>query len=115
MITPKKETTQLEDQTSEYDSMTCLSYVAYPLSGRLCHPIPVMYEEHKGWYSNLINTAVGFVLHFWLHYVTPQLFISNYKLKSVAHMTWKTFMCQQKPSTHLLMISFHLSSKCQPP
>ncbi|KAJ9056568.1 hypothetical protein DSO57_1031642 [Entomophthora muscae] len=91
MITPK-ETTQLEDQTDEYDSMayTYLSYVAYPLLAAYAI-YSVMYEEHKGWYSFLINTAVGFVYTFGFITMTPQLFI-NYKLKSVAHMPWKTFM-----------------------
>lgn len=91
IITPK-ETTELEDQTDEYDSMayTYLSYVAYPLLAAYAG-YSVMYEEHKGWYSFLINTAVGFVYTFGFITMTPQLFI-NYKLKSVAHMPWKTFM-----------------------
>lgn len=50
-----------------------------------------MYEEHKGWYSFVISTLVGFVYAFGFISMTPQLFI-NYKLKSVAHMPWKTFM-----------------------
>lgn len=51
----------------------------------------VLYEEHKGWYSFVISTLVGFVYAFGFISMTPQLFI-NYKLKSVAHMPWKTFM-----------------------
>ena len=51
----------------------------------------LIYEEHKGWYSFVISTLVGFVYAFGFISMTPQLFI-NYKLKSVAHMPWKTFM-----------------------
>ena len=36
---------------------------------------------------------VNFVYSFGFVLMTPQLFI-NYKLKSTAHMPWKTFMCQ---------------------
>lgn len=50
-----------------------------------------MYEKHKSWYSFVVGTAVGFVYTFGFIGMTPQLFI-NYKLKSVAHMPWKTFM-----------------------
>jgi hypothetical protein len=38
-----------------------------------------------------LGTAVGFVYTFGFVTMTPQLFI-NYKLKSVAHMPWRTFM-----------------------
>ncbi|KAI0224873.1 hypothetical protein L0F63_005875, partial [Massospora cicadina] len=91
VITPK-EATDLEHKTDEYDSVayTYLSYVAYPLLAAYAI-YSLMYEEHKGWYSFLINTAVGFVYTFGFITMTPQLFI-NYKLKSVAHMPWKTFM-----------------------
>lgn len=87
-----KEKTELEDKTDEYDSMAYqyLSYAAYPLL--FAYSIySIFYEDHKGWYSFLVNTAVGFVYTFGFITMTPQLFI-NYKLKSVAHMPWKTFM-----------------------
>ncbi|KAJ1547945.1 hypothetical protein HK405_004568, partial [Cladochytrium tenue] len=48
-------------------------------------------QEHKSWYSFVVETLVGFVYTFGFISMTPQLFI-NYKLKSVAHMPWKTFM-----------------------
>ena len=51
----------------------------------------LIYEKHKSWYSWVLGTAVGFVYTFGFIGMTPQLFI-NYKLKSVAHMPWKTFM-----------------------
>ncbi|KAJ3123713.1 hypothetical protein HK098_001691 [Nowakowskiella sp. JEL0407] len=79
-------------KTREYDEMAFkyLSYALYPLLvGYAIYS--VMYEQHKGWYSFIINTLVGFVYAFGFITMTPQLFI-NYKLKSVAHMPWKTFM-----------------------
>ncbi|KAJ3104293.1 hypothetical protein HDU97_009369 [Phlyctochytrium planicorne] len=60
-------------KTMKYDKIAFkyLSYVLYPLLfGYAVYS--VYYEEHKSC-------------------MTPQLFI-NYKLKSVAHMPWKTFM-----------------------
>jgi hypothetical protein len=87
-----KEVSELEEKTDEYDQQayTYLSYVAYPLL--ICYAIySMLYNEHKGWYSFFINTAVGFVYAFGFITMTPQLFI-NYKLKSVSHMPWRTFM-----------------------
>lgn len=45
----------------------------------------VVYNDHKGWYSYVINTLVGGVYLFGFITMTPQLYI-NYKLKSVEHM-----------------------------
>ncbi|KAI8799504.1 cleft lip and palate transmembrane protein 1-domain-containing protein [Cladochytrium replicatum] len=79
-------------KTRKYDEMAFkyLSYALYPLLiGYSVYSL--MYQEHKGWYSYILNTLVGFVYAFGFITMTPQLFI-NYKLKSVAHMPWKTFM-----------------------
>lgn len=71
-----------------------LSYVIYPLLvGYTIYSL--LYEEHKSWYSFVLGTLVGFVYTFGFITMTPQLFI-NYKLKSVAHMPWKTFMYKGK-------------------
>ncbi|KAJ3090478.1 hypothetical protein HK102_003622 [Quaeritorhiza haematococci] len=78
--------------TKKYDEIAFkyLSYVMYPLLvGYTIYSL--IYEEHKGWYSFVVGTLVGFVYMFGFITMTPQLFI-NYKLKSVAHMPWKTFM-----------------------
>ncbi|KAJ3232560.1 hypothetical protein HDU78_006990 [Chytriomyces hyalinus] len=83
---------KLTKKTRKYDEMAFkyLSYALVPLLiGYTIYS--VMYEEHKGWYSFIIGTLVGFVYMFGFISMTPQLFI-NYKLKSVAHMPWKTFM-----------------------
>lgn len=49
----------------------------------------LIYHEHKGVYSFIIETLVECIYLFGFINMTPQLFI-NYKLKSVAHMPWKT-------------------------
>ncbi|KAH7037012.1 cleft lip and palate transmembrane protein 1-domain-containing protein [Linnemannia elongata] len=84
--------TDLEEKTKEYDeeAFKYLTYAAFPLLG--CYAIySVMYEEHKSWYSFVVGTLVGFVYTFGFIKMTPQLFI-NYKLKSVAHMPFRTMM-----------------------
>ncbi|KAI8914311.1 cleft lip and palate transmembrane protein 1-domain-containing protein [Gorgonomyces haynaldii] len=83
---------KLTKRTRKYDEMAFkyLSYALIPLL--LCYTVYSMYyESHKSWYSFIIGTLVGFVYTFGFISLTPQLFI-NYKLKSVAHMPWKTFM-----------------------
>ena len=70
--------------------MKYLSYLLYP--AMILYSIySLVYNEHKGWYSFVISTLVGFIYMFGFIMMTPQLFI-NYKLKSVAHMPWKAFM-----------------------
>lgn len=84
--------TELRTKTDAYDAQAFkyLSWAAFPLViGYSIYSL--IYEEHKGVYSWVIGTAVGFVYTFGFITMTPQLFI-NYKLKSVAHMPWRTFM-----------------------
>jgi len=84
--------TDLEEKTKEYDeeAFKYLTYAAFPLLG--CYAIwSLMYQEHKSWYSFIVSTLVGFVYTFGFIKMTPQLFI-NYKLKSVAHMPFRTMM-----------------------
>ncbi|KAJ3385036.1 Cleft lip and palate transmembrane protein 1 like protein [Entophlyctis sp. JEL0112] len=88
----KYKPSKLAKKTRKYDEMAFryLAYILYPcLIGYTIYS--ALYEEHKGWYSFIIGTLVGFVYMFGFISMTPQLFI-NYKLKSVAHMPWKTFM-----------------------
>ncbi|KAI9193337.1 cleft lip and palate transmembrane protein 1-domain-containing protein [Polychytrium aggregatum] len=83
---------RLTSKTKKYDAIAFkyLSYALVPLLiGYTIYSM--MYESHKSWYSFIIGTLVGFVYMFGFITMTPQLFI-NYKLKSVAHMPWKTFM-----------------------
>ncbi|KAI1316965.1 hypothetical protein EDD11_009209 [Mortierella claussenii] len=84
--------TDLESKTKEYDeeAFKYLSWAAFPMLG--CYAIySVLYQEHKSWYSFIVSTLVGFVYTFGFIKMTPQLFI-NYKLKSVAHMPFRTMM-----------------------
>lgn len=83
---------KLRTQTDEYDA------TAFRYLGKACVPLGVgyavyslVYEQHKSVYSWVLGTAVGFVYAFGFITMTPQLFI-NYKLKSVAHMPWRTLV-----------------------
>jgi len=72
------------------EAMRYLSLVIYPLVvGYSLYSLAN--ETHKSWYSWLLGSIVGCVYSFGFIMMTPQLFI-NYKLKSTAHMPWKTFM-----------------------
>mmetsp|Transcript_48328 Transcript_48328/g.55812 ORF Transcript_48328/g.55812 Transcript_48328/m.55812 type:complete len:481 (-) Transcript_48328:11-1453(-) len=50
-----------------------------------------VFDTHKGWYSFLIGVQVRFIYFFGFAMMTPQIFI-NYKLKSVTHLPWRTFV-----------------------
>lgn len=82
---------QLGKQTAEYDAMAFryLSWICFPLV--IAYAIYTLYTTpQKSLYSFLLSTSVSFVYTFGFITSTPQLFI-NYKLKSVAHMPWRTF------------------------
>ena len=64
--------------------MTYLSYVLYPLM--IVYTIySAVYNKHKGWYSFVLNTAVGGIYIYGFILMSPQLYI-NYRLQSVEHM-----------------------------
>jgi len=80
------------EKTNEYDveAFKYFQYLMWPLLvGYVIYSL--IYNEYKGWYSFIISTLVGFVYMFGFLALLPQLFI-NYKLKSVEHMPWKSFM-----------------------
>lgn len=79
----------VQSSTREYD-MLAFRYLSWG-----CFPLLVgygvyslLYQEHKGWYSFVLNMMYGYLLTFGFIMMTPQLFI-NYKLKSVAHLPWR--------------------------
>uniref|UniRef100_A0A182K1E8 Uncharacterized protein n=1 Tax=Anopheles christyi TaxID=43041 RepID=A0A182K1E8_9DIPT len=79
----------VESSTRHYDNL------AFKYLGWVCFPLlvaysvySVLYQEHKGWYSFVLNMLYGYLLTFGFIMMTPQLFI-NYKLKSVAHLPWR--------------------------
>ena len=81
-----------DSRTNSFDQ-TAMQYLFF-----LCLPLlfgysvySLLYETHKDWYAWILNTLVGFVYAFGFILMMPQLFI-NYKLKSVAHMPWRSFM-----------------------
>ncbi|XP_078591455.1 putative lipid scramblase CLPTM1 [Branchiostoma floridae x Branchiostoma japonicum] len=81
--------TYVESSTKQYDQLAFkyLGIALFPLLG--CYAVySLMYNEHKGWYSYVLNMIYGFLLMFGFIMMTPQLFI-NYKLKSVAHLPWR--------------------------
>lgn len=80
-----------QDQTDNHDA-TAVKYL-------FCAMMPCLigysiysaiYDTHKGWYSFLIRVQVRFIYFAGFAMMTPQIFI-NYKLKSVAHLPWRTF------------------------
>eukprot|EP00004_Rigifila_ramosa_P016486 TRINITY_DN3919_c0_g1_i1.p1 TRINITY_DN3919_c0_g1~~TRINITY_DN3919_c0_g1_i1.p1 ORF type:complete len:355 (+),score=80.97 TRINITY_DN3919_c0_g1_i1:864-1928(+) len=81
----KSATRLFDEQASKWLYWTLLplvvGYSAYSL----------LYDTHKSWYSWILASLVGTVYTFGFIMMTPQLFI-NYKLKSVAHLPWRTFV-----------------------
>lgn len=86
----KESDTYSKSSTKEYDEIATshLMYITMPLvSGYGLYSL--FNQKHKGWYSWILNTLVGFIYMFGFVMMTPQLFI-NYKLQSVAHLNWRT-------------------------
>ena len=75
-----------DSETKEFDdiAMNYMFYLAIPLIG--CYAVySLFYNEHKSWYSFILNTLVGCIYTFGFINMVPQLYI-NYRLKSVEHM-----------------------------
>ena len=85
----QEKSTYVESKTKQFDQMAFkyLSWVLFPLLACYC-VYSLIYQEHKGWYSWVLNMLYGFLLTFGFIMMTPQLFI-NYKMKSVAHLPWR--------------------------
>jgi len=89
-ITPADSYEFSETKIYDEEAMAYLSLALYPcVVGYAAYSLA--YDSHKSWYSWLLGSTVNFVYSFGFVLMTPQLFI-NYKLKSTAHMPWKTFM-----------------------
>lgn len=88
----KLELTDDEKKTRMLDAegMYYLSRILYPIC-TLGALYSLFYEHHKSWYSWIIHSLVNGVYAFGFLFMLPQLFI-NYKLKSVAHLPWRSFM-----------------------
>lgn len=88
-ITFEDKGSYVESSTKHYDNLAFkyLSWVCFPLLvGYSVYAL--LYLEHKGWYSFVLDLLYGYLLTFGFIMMTPQLFI-NYKLKSVAHLPWR--------------------------
>ncbi|CAH1174120.1 unnamed protein product [Phaedon cochleariae] len=88
-LTFKDKSSYAESSTREYDKLAFkyLSWVCFPLLAGYSG-YALLYLEHKGWYSFVLDLLYGYLLTFGFIMMTPQLFI-NYKLKSVAHLPWR--------------------------
>nr|CAD7570481.1 unnamed protein product [Timema californicum] len=88
-LTFSDKSSYVHSSTKQYDTLAFkyLSWALYPLLGGYA-VYSLLYQEHRGWYSFVLNMLYGFLLTFGFIMMTPQLFI-NYKLKSVAHLPWR--------------------------
>lgn len=78
-----------DPETNAYDreAVRYLSWAMYPLLA-VYAGYSLLYKEHRGWYSWMLETAVGAVYTFGFVLMCPQLWV-NYRLKSVAHLPWR--------------------------
>ncbi|EDN08640.1 CLPTM1 domain-containing protein [Histoplasma capsulatum] len=85
----KHKLSETEQKTKEYDEIAFryLYILAVPLLAAYA-VYSLMYEDHKSWYSFVIETLVGSVYAYGFLMMVPSLYI-NYRLKSVAHMPGK--------------------------
>ncbi|OJD17997.1 hypothetical protein AJ78_01954 [Emergomyces pasteurianus Ep9510] len=85
----KHKLSETEQKTKEYDEIAFkyLYMLAVPLLGAYA-VYSLVYEDHKSWYSYVIETLVGSVYAYGFLMMVPSLYI-NYRLKSVAHMPGK--------------------------
>ncbi|CDW59184.1 cleft lip and palate transmembrane protein [Trichuris trichiura] len=81
-----------ESKSDQLDSegMHYMNYVMVPLV-IIGAGYSLLFVPHTSWYSWLLQSMANGVYAFGFLFMMPQLFI-NYRLKSVAHMPWKTFM-----------------------
>lgn len=88
----KHKLTETEQKTKEYDEIAFryLYIAAIPLLGAYA-VYSLVYNEHKSWYSYIIETLVGSVYAYGFLMMVPSLYI-NYRLQSVAHMPGKALM-----------------------
>lgn len=79
-------------KTQEHDdkAMKFLLWLMFP-SLFVYSIYSAVYDSHKGWFSFVVGVQVRFIYFFGFAMMTPQIFI-NYKLKSVTHLPWRTFV-----------------------
>jgi hypothetical protein len=85
-----KEVSYAISKTQEYDAIATshLLFLLYPLvAGYAAYSLVL--DTHRSWYSWVLSSLVSFIYLFGFVNMVPQLYI-NYRLKSVAHLPWKT-------------------------
>jgi hypothetical protein len=77
-------------KTQEYDAIATshLLFILYPLIVGYAG-FSLFNDRHRSWYSWILSSLVSFIYMFGFAQMVPQLYI-NYRLKSVAHLPWKT-------------------------
>jgi len=79
-----------QSKSKEYDDIAVRHLLYFTMPTVLGYGIySLKHQKHKNYYSWILSTLVGFIYMFGFVMMTPQLFI-NYKLKSVAHLNWRT-------------------------
>ncbi|ORY85499.1 cleft lip and palate transmembrane 1 [Protomyces lactucae-debilis] len=83
----KKVLNEAEQATKEYDAVasTWLLYASIPLLIAYA-TWSLLYQEHKSWWSFVVQSLVGFIYAYGFLTMLPSLYI-DYKLKSVAHLS----------------------------
>ncbi|KAL7419662.1 hypothetical protein Q5752_005576 [Cryptotrichosporon argae] len=88
----KHELSEEEKKSQEYDKLAfrLVSYFAIPmLAGYTVYSL--LYSTHRSWYSFIISTLAQAIYAFGFVQLVPGL-IMNYKLKSVAHLSFRTMV-----------------------
>lgn len=89
--------TAKEAETDQHDAraMQVLGWLLYPLVVAWA-VYSLVYHHHRSWWSWAVR-ALGNGVYLWgFIAMTPQLYI-NYRLKSVAHLPWRSFMYKVRP------------------
>ena len=71
-LTDKDSYAKSDTKRLDQEAMTYLSYVLYPMMA-IYTIYSGVYNHHKGWYSFVLNTAVGGIYIYGFILMTPQL------------------------------------------
>ncbi|KNC76476.1 hypothetical protein SARC_11023 [Sphaeroforma arctica JP610] len=94
----KMQKSEAETEAADIKATRWMMYLLYPLmAGYAVYSL--IYDQHHGWYSWLLNTLTGYFYAFGFIAMMPQLFI-NHRLKSVAHLPWRA-LCYKAFNTFI--------------
>uniref|UniRef100_A0AAF5Q379 Lipid scramblase CLPTM1L n=2 Tax=Wuchereria bancrofti TaxID=6293 RepID=A0AAF5Q379_WUCBA len=81
---------EIETESFDSEAMKYLIFLLTPLCiGGAIYSLA--YIPHRSWYSWMVQCMANGVYAFGFLFMLPQLFV-NYRMKSVAHLPWRTFM-----------------------